>query len=106
MKGQASEEDIVRGGWVLSITLGLANGSCPSNLNTRSNNITCNEKPEDHFGGQRGEAAGVGVSLNQDAEDRVYGGREEDRRYDDEKVLDDKVDDVVWVFLCSTIFGC
>ena len=46
------------------------------------------------------------MSLNQDAEDRVYGGREEYRCYDDEKVLDDKVDDVVWVFLCSTIFGC
>ena len=46
------------------------------------------------------------MSLNQDAEDRVYGGREEDRRYDDEKVLDDKVDDVVWVFLCSKILGC
>lgn len=102
---ETSEKDVVRtiGLCVISIRLSNTDQCSSKDLKNGSNNIGSDENPEDKLWLQPFACLAVELLLagppDEARETDVDGGGDEDWRGDDEEVLYDEVDDVVWVLL-------
>ncbi len=101
---QSTEEDSVSfiSLLVVAVRLSNTNQSCPQDLENCCNHIGSDEHPKDKL---RSEDLVSSPALsprpaNKARETDVDGSGDEDRRGDDEEVLHDEVDDIVWVLLC------
>ena len=92
---QAPQQDIIRRSRILSLRLLRTNQRRPGNLRHRSNRITRDKEPQNNP--RRQDAILPSQPINQRRENGIYPRSQKHRRRDDEKVLQDKVDEVVGV---------
>ena len=102
---ETAQEDGVGFVGLLIVLVGLGNtNQCRTeNLENSRNNISADEDPEDKLWAKplaacKSQAAGP---VDKAGQANVDGGGDEDWCGDDEEVLNDEVDDIVWVLLCG-----
>ena len=102
---ETAQEDGVRlvGLLVVLVRLADTDQCCAKNLENSRNDIGADEDPKDELWAQPFTASKSQRArpVDEAAEADVDGGGDEDWRGDDEEVLDDEVDNVVWVLLCG-----
>lgn len=97
MIDEASKQDIIGLVWRFVVALSDANQGRTDNLSDCRNHVARDEKPENELFAQAVWTQTLAEDIYQRRERGVDGGGEEDGRHDDEEVLDDEIDDLIWV---------
>lgn len=94
---EAGEQDVVGRVGRFVVAFGIADQARADHLGDGGDDVAGDEEPEDELLLEAEGAQILAEGVDQRGEGCVDGGGEEDGSDDDEEVLDDEVDDFVWV---------